>query len=94
MDIVAYHWPNFQLSITCGKGAYIRSIARDLGQAMGTGGRLAALRCTAVGPYDLSMAVDAARLTQPITQSDLIKVISKQGLEATRDSGHELIVGI
>jgi tRNA pseudouridine55 synthase len=43
-------------SVTCSSGTYIRSLARDLGEALGVGGHLTFLRRTRVGPYDLSMA--------------------------------------
>lgn len=72
VDLLGYDWPMLELHITCGRGTYIRSLARDLGAALGTGGHLAALRRTAVGPYDLAVAVDGRRLEKPITQEDLI----------------------
>ena len=37
--------------VECSKGTYIRTIAHDLGQALGVGAHLAALRRTAIGPY-------------------------------------------
>ncbi|GGK83440.1 tRNA pseudouridine synthase B [Sphaerisporangium melleum] len=42
--------------VRCSSGTYIRSLARDLGAALGVGGHLTRLRRTRVGPYDLSMA--------------------------------------
>jgi tRNA pseudouridine55 synthase len=72
IDVLAYHWPILHLRITCGRGTYIRSLARDLGKALHTGGHLASLRRLSVGPYDLSIAVDEARLRRPITQADLL----------------------
>jgi tRNA pseudouridine55 synthase len=42
--------------IRCSSGTYIRALARDLGNALGTGGHLTALRRTAVGPYTLAQA--------------------------------------
>jgi tRNA pseudouridine55 synthase len=39
------------LSAECGKGTYVRSLARDLGRALGCFGHVAALRRTAVGPF-------------------------------------------
>ena len=42
--------------VECSSGTYIRSIARDLGAALGTGGHLTALRRTRVGPYALDQA--------------------------------------
>ncbi|MEZ6140057.1 MAG: tRNA pseudouridine(55) synthase TruB [Zavarzinella sp.] len=56
IEIVHYEWPHLKLLITCGKGTYIRSIARDLGKILGTGGYLAALQRTKVGSYALKNA--------------------------------------
>ena len=42
--------------IVCSSGTYIRSLARDLGAALGVGGHLTALRRTRVGPYGLAAA--------------------------------------
>ncbi|MBC2933413.1 tRNA pseudouridine(55) synthase TruB [Nocardioides sp. zg-1228] len=44
------------VSVRCSSGTYIRAIARDVGVALGVGGHLTALRRTAVGPFDLSVA--------------------------------------
>lgn len=44
------------VSVTCSSGTYIRSLARDLGGALGVGGHLTALRRTAVGPYRIEQA--------------------------------------
>lgn len=46
--------PDLLLDIECGKGTYIRSIARDLGAALGCGAHLAALRRTAVGTFGIA----------------------------------------
>jgi tRNA pseudouridine55 synthase len=48
----------------CGKGTYVRALARDLGRALGCLGHVAALRRTAVGPFDEDIAVslDALQL--------------------------------
>ena len=42
--------------VDCSAGTYIRSLARDLGAALGVGGHLTALRRTAVGPFTLEHA--------------------------------------
>jgi tRNA pseudouridine55 synthase len=52
----------------CGKGAYIRALARDMGRALGCLGHVAALRRTAVGPF---METVAARLEQLETDGGL-----------------------
>jgi tRNA pseudouridine55 synthase len=59
--VLAYAWPMVTLEIRCGKGVYIRSIARDLGLALGTGGTLAWLRRTRVGPWSIRDAVSPER---------------------------------
>jgi tRNA pseudouridine55 synthase len=48
--------PDVRISVRCSSGTYIRAIARDLGEALGVGGHLTALRRTAVGPFDLAVA--------------------------------------
>lgn len=45
------------LSVHCGKGTYIRSLAHDLGESLGCGAALSALRRTAAGPFDEGMAL-------------------------------------
>jgi len=57
IEMVSYDWPALALDVRCGKGVYIRSLARDLGERLGVGGMLTALRRTAVGPFTLDRAV-------------------------------------
>jgi tRNA pseudouridine55 synthase len=49
--------PDFSIRVRCGKGFYVRTLAADLGAALGPGGALATLRRTRVGPYRLEDAV-------------------------------------
>ena len=86
IELLRFNWPLAALRITCGRGTYIRSIARDLGRTLGTGGHLASLRRTAVGPYDLSIAVGAKRLDEPIVQEDLIEE-RRERREERRETG-------
>ena len=44
------------LDVECSTGTYVRALARDLGDALGVGGHLTALRRTRVGPFTLSQA--------------------------------------
>ncbi|GLY69340.1 tRNA pseudouridine synthase B [Amycolatopsis taiwanensis] len=48
--------------VECSSGTYVRALARDLGQALGAGGHLAALRRTTVGPFTLARARTLAQL--------------------------------
>lgn len=49
--VTGYEWPFLDVEVDCGKGTYIRSIARDLGAALGCGGLVQTLRRTRVGPF-------------------------------------------
>jgi tRNA pseudouridine55 synthase len=56
--------PNIEIQVSCGKGTYIRSLARDLGRRMGWGAALERLVRQAVGPYRLECALSLERITQ------------------------------
>ncbi len=60
IDVVRYDYPELTLDVRCGSGTYIRSLARDIGLALGTGGYCTSLIRTAVGPFLLDDAVDLA----------------------------------
>ncbi|GAA1902178.1 tRNA pseudouridine(55) synthase TruB [Williamsia serinedens] len=50
-------WFDVDVEVDCSSGTYIRSLARDLGAALGVGGHLTVLRRTAVGPFTIDRAV-------------------------------------
>lgn len=74
IQITDFVWPRLTLDIACGKGVYIRSLARDLGAALGAGGMLAALRRLQVGPYTIEAARDLDSIPDPLTAADLLPV--------------------
>ena len=49
--VTGFAWPWLDVEVDCGKGTYIRSIARDLGDLLGSGGLVQTLRRTRVGPF-------------------------------------------
>ncbi len=51
-----------ELTIECSSGTYIRALARDIGDELGVGGHLVALRRTRVGPYDVADALSHERI--------------------------------
>lgn len=53
-----------EFEMVCGKGGYVRSIARDLGRALGCGGHVSALRRIWSGPFDLEDALPFAKLDE------------------------------
>jgi tRNA pseudouridine55 synthase len=64
IGLVSYAWPLLELEIDCGGGTYIRSLARDLGEALGCGGFVEVLSRTRIGPFTLVDAVDPSTLTR------------------------------
>src|SRR5437773_2398298 len=57
-----HDWLDVRLSIRCGPGTYIRAIARDLGERLGAGGHLHALRRTEAAGLDAADAIPPLRL--------------------------------
>ncbi|GAA1921064.1 tRNA pseudouridine(55) synthase TruB [Nocardioides hwasunensis] len=59
--------PDVRISVRCSSGTYVRAIARDVGAALGVGGHLTALRRTAVGSFDLTVAHTLDQLSDDLT---------------------------
>ena len=51
IEILDYNYPSLKIRVHCGSGTYIRTLAEDIGKALGTGAYLTALRRTKVGNY-------------------------------------------
>lgn len=62
LKLMDWRPPEVELFVHCSTGTYVRSLAHDLGQALGCGGHLIALRRLAVGGFSLSQAVPLAML--------------------------------
>jgi tRNA pseudouridine55 synthase len=62
IDCLGFAGDTLTLRVACSKGTYIRVLAADIGQALGCGAHLAALRRTAVGDLDLAGAVTLTEL--------------------------------
>jgi tRNA pseudouridine55 synthase len=62
LRVLSYDAPRLKLEIDCAKGFYVRSLAHDLGQALGVGGSLSGLVRTRVGSFGIGEAVDIETL--------------------------------
>ncbi len=62
IQLLEFNWPLLRLRINCGRGMYVRSLARDLGEALAVGGYLTQLRRTRVGRFTADNAVTLTRL--------------------------------
>ncbi|MFH0873295.1 MAG: tRNA pseudouridine(55) synthase TruB [Candidatus Komeilibacteria bacterium] len=74
IDILEYDYPLLKLRVKCSTGTYIRSLAHDLGQALGAGAYLSALRRTAIGPCQVSQAVSVRDITRDNWPKQVIDV--------------------
>ncbi len=63
ITVNSYEWPRLRIEVDCGSGTYIRSIARDLGDALQCGGYIETLVRTRTGPFTLDQAIDPENLT-------------------------------
>ena len=65
IELLRCEYPEVEVEVRCGKGTYIRSLARDAGRALGCGAHVRQLRRTRVGPFAAESAVslDADRET-------------------------------
>jgi len=51
LDLLEIDLPEIELAVHCSKGTYVRTLAEDIGRALGCGGYVSRLRRTGVGPY-------------------------------------------
>lgn len=75
IELLGFDFPTVTLDVHCSKGTYIRSLARDIGQALGLGGCVTMLRRTSTGAWPEAMMVsmeqvqaDAASAVLPLRQ--------------------------
>jgi tRNA pseudouridine55 synthase len=82
-DLSLLDWapPRLRFFVRCSSGTYVRSLARDLGEALSCGAHLTDLRRTRVGSFRVEDAVGVSSLDDP----DAVAAASLTPLEALRD---------
>ena len=63
-ELLQFSEASIELRVHCSKGTYIRSLAEDLGAALGCGAHVSALRRLAAGPYEEGQATTLAELCE------------------------------
>jgi tRNA pseudouridine55 synthase len=61
-ELTRFALPQFDFRLRCTKGTYVRTLAHDLGQKLGCGAHLAALRRTATDKFNVSQAITIDQL--------------------------------
>ena len=72
LTLLAVDLPEFDLQVHCSKGTYVRALATDIGEALGCGAHVTALRRTGVGPYT----------GYPMYTMDALEAEAQQGMAA------------
>jgi tRNA pseudouridine55 synthase len=94
LEVASFEPPRLSLRVRCSKGTYIRTLAEDIGAALGTGAHLSGLRRTASGRFRIedSVSLEALRELPPAARSDRVLPLTAlvQGLpRAALDAGAE-----
>ena len=79
--------PRVRLTIRCSKGTYIRSIVRDIGEALGCGAAMSSLKRTASGAFRQEEAFTVLELAKAARDAGLIGIETEEPLLIRRHSG-------
>jgi tRNA pseudouridine55 synthase len=95
MSLQAVDLPHVSFRVRCGTGTYVRAIARDLGELLGVGAHLSALRRSAIGPFRVEHAILPEALTDSTHVSGalvppLVAVSHLPRLEVSREEAVRL----
>jgi len=72
IELLSYGIPDTKVRLVCSKGTYIRSFARDFGQALKSGSYLSALERSAIGTYHVNNAYDIEKFQEFVEQMQQI----------------------
>jgi tRNA pseudouridine55 synthase len=73
LELLDYAWPLVRIRVECGRGTYIRAIARDMGESLGVGGYLTELRRTFVGKFHVENALSLEQISLEGVEKQLQK---------------------
>jgi len=69
INILEFSLPNLTLEITCSKGTYIRSLARDMGEALDTVAYVTELRRTQIGDFSVDNAISVKKFEEQLNNT-------------------------
>jgi tRNA pseudouridine55 synthase len=75
LRLVRHEGPICTVEVECGKGYYVRALARDLGRALGVGAHVSALRRTRVGPFAVERAIHLTEGTSRLAAGDDLETL-------------------
>ena len=69
LELLDFSAPAFEIDVHCSKGTYVRTLVEDIGEQLGCGAHVTALRRLAVGPFDDSQLIDMETLEATAAES-------------------------
>jgi tRNA pseudouridine55 synthase len=75
IELLSFELPEIKIRLVCSKGTYIRSFARDIGEALKSGAHLSALERTAIGPFHVKEAFSIESFNRYIEQVNTTSVL-------------------
>ena len=75
LECLAFHGDTARLRVRCSKGTYIRTLCKDIGQALGCGGCMTALRRVTAGEYGIENAVPLQELLDSETPEKYLQKV-------------------
>ena len=76
IDITRCANPEYDFTVKCSKGTYIRTLCHDIGQKLGVGGTLAALRRTQSGRFSIKNALTIEKIKE-MEQQDIADYLAE-----------------
>jgi len=74
IELISFKMPEIRVRLVCSKGTYIRSFARDLGEALNSGCYLSALKRTSIGNFKLDNAYEIEKFGEFVEQTRIANV--------------------
>lgn len=85
IELTHFAAPEMTIRVKCSKGTYIRALARDIGEALGSGAHLTALRRTQVGDINISQCVTVERLLEYLATAPMVMPQEIEQLKMTEN---------
>lgn len=71
IELLNCNLPDIEIRVVCSKGTYIRALARDIGEALNSGGHLTALRRTRIGDYKVEDCLKLDEFSEWLSQQTI-----------------------
>ncbi|MDD5781935.1 MAG: tRNA pseudouridine(55) synthase TruB [Muribaculaceae bacterium] len=78
IELLDFSVPSLTIRVVCSKGTYIRALARDIGEALGSGAHLTALRRTRVGNVSIDKCSSVDELINQLENTEMVEWVEPE----------------